>query len=237
MRGKTPAKEDITIKASSLVEAVGAWLYFEDKCRRDNLFSERHMAHPIGQFLQAQLQGPVHAEYPHPVLAPSHIGKGDKPRIDFAVPNQANPIGLAIETKWTQRGGSELSGIIADLIRLELVAHCGATAILLVAGKRKSLRSLSSARAFVSGSSQPRTSQLLPTEGGRKRVVRLDPAPSHRSKIIKKGTEPFQGLQIARAFFVRSVRPFPREVPLYQHTVHGWFVSSLGKERRTFVPE
>lgn len=83
-----------------LVEAINSWLDFEVMCKREGLFSECYMAYPIGQFLSAYYKHNLTAEYLHPILAPLKAGRGDKPRIDFAVIDDNEQLVLAIETKW-----------------------------------------------------------------------------------------------------------------------------------------
>lgn len=119
-----------------LVEAVSSWLHFEAMCRREALFCESYIAATIGQFLSARYGYSLHIEYPHPVLASLKLGRGDVPRIDFAVVNDSNQIEVAIETKWISTSSSLIRDIVRDLVRLELLYHNqGTQAYLLVAGK------------------------------------------------------------------------------------------------------
>ena len=117
------------ILPQALAEAVAHWLRFEELCGRQVLFSERHMAHAIGQFLLARYGNNVVPECSHPVLP--------RKLIDFAVhdPNSNNLVDV-IETKLVNDKRDFRQEIYNDLVRLELAANHTAdtNAWMLIAG-------------------------------------------------------------------------------------------------------
>jgi hypothetical protein len=72
---------------SKIAEGLAAWLSYERRSGRENLFSEASLAHPLGDLLQYRFPGHVRGEVKHPVVAMFHTGPGKKPRVDFAVDN------------------------------------------------------------------------------------------------------------------------------------------------------
>ncbi len=220
----------------SLVEAVGSWLFFEDKCRRDSLFCEKYLTFPVGQLLKARYGEAVRSEYEHPILSASHSGPGDKPRVDFVVLNQNGDIDIAIETKWLRSGMYLLPGVLRDLVRLELLANEGASTAFLMAGKQRSFNSLYNSHPFQGHPEHPQSRPIIPFDHNGTRVLRLHPAPAYRRSLFERTLEPFEGRKIATAFKLTRTLPFPRGIPSYQFVVYGWRISSFGEKRETFDP-
>jgi hypothetical protein len=122
-------------RPNKIAIGLNAWLTFEQMCKREPIFSESYLAFPIGQLLSARYGAALVSEHPHPVLAPLMTGRGNRPRLDFAVLRQDKSVELAIETKWLSSSPTLQRDIIRDLVRLELVAHAhSAEAWLVVAG-------------------------------------------------------------------------------------------------------
>ena len=105
---------------SKIAEGLAAWLAFEHRCGRANLFSEASLAHPLGDLLQYRFSGRVRAEVEHATLAPLHRGVGRKPRVDFAVDGPDGVYDLVVEAKWASHSPTLLSDILADIVRLDL---------------------------------------------------------------------------------------------------------------------
>jgi len=205
----------------SLVEAVGSWLHFELRCRRRSMFGERYMAYPIAQWLAARYGSMVSPEYPHPVLAPLRSGKGDKPRVDFAVVDRAQSLLLAIETKWI-RPRTPLPDIIADLIRLELLARrTDAKCFFLVGGEKSHLRRLFQRKSFAAYPGDATSRPLMPYEHNNVRALRLRPASTYRKSLIDRSVGPFEGVSLPNVIVLRRTQPFPREVRGYEAVVYG----------------
>ena len=127
----------------NIVEAVSYWLNFESQCKRTELFNERYLSYPIGQFLMARYGHLVRTEYEHPILSPLKYGKGAKPKIDYVVLKKKEKSGdrelidLAIETKWCSNSNTLVRDIIRDLVRLNLLIYkYDCSAYFILAGKR-----------------------------------------------------------------------------------------------------
>ena len=129
-------------RARKLLEATAAWLHFEKMCYREPLFGERYMSYPIGQFLNARFGNKVRSEHVHPALARVIEGSGGKPKIDFAVVDDNEQMKIAIETKWVSGSSTLARDIVRDIIRLELLAHEGAKALLVLAGCNRDMNYL-----------------------------------------------------------------------------------------------
>src|SRR5262249_8205570 len=129
--------------ARLLTEGVGSWLHFEYLCDRSGLFSEKYLAHPIGQILSARSANRTIAEYKHPVLAPLAKGAGRRPEVDFVICESYPTISLAVESKWVGQSEPSVESILWDLIRLELIAHQEeARCFFVLGGKRSALETL-----------------------------------------------------------------------------------------------
>ena len=129
----------------TILEALGFWLNFELSCKRQELFNERHMAYPIGQYLFARYGHGVRTEYVHPILASQNKGSGGKPKIDFVVINNSinNRIELAIETKWVSKSNTLARDICRDLIRLSLLLdNNNCSSLLIISGKSDKIQQL-----------------------------------------------------------------------------------------------
>jgi hypothetical protein len=111
-----------------LAYAVAAWVHFEALCKRTSLFSERYLAHPIGQYLIACEGSVVEPEVSHPALA----GR----RADFAIKNPNHSLRDIFETKFVTAGRDFTQEIFYDPIRLESASPLlsGGSAWLLIAG-------------------------------------------------------------------------------------------------------
>ena len=229
--------EVVAYRLRSLVEAVGAWLFFEDKCMRQSLFSERYLTAGVGQFLLARYGDRTRTEYPHPVLAPLRTGRGDVPRIDFVVVEPEGALQIAVETKWLSESAQGGLGILRDMVRLEMLAATGVASSLIVAGTQRQFNQLFARREFQPHPDHERSRDLLPHDHNNQRVLRLDPAPKFRGRFIERALKPFHGTPVPRAFSVTRALPFPREIPSYQYVVYGWHVNAFSDgERETFDP-
>lgn len=155
--------------ARALVETIGSWLHFELLCGREELFSERYLSYPIGQFLSNRHGNALRAEYPHPILSEARERRGDKPRIDFAVLDSEDNVEVAVETKWLGAStqpvpGTLIPAVIRDILRLELLAsHFDTAAFLIMAGRKRDFKRLFGSAAFAGHSDHPQSRELLPT--------------------------------------------------------------------------
>lgn len=106
---------------TKLVHAVGAWVYYEQLCQRQELFSEQYLTYPAGQFLQAEYGNKLRTEFIHPILGALRQGRGDKPRVDFVVVNDEDRPIVAVETKWLNSSPDLHAQTLQDLVRLALI--------------------------------------------------------------------------------------------------------------------
>jgi len=151
-----------------LVEAVAAWLQYEQLCNRIGLFGESYLTYPVGQFLQARGPKGLRSEYPHPILTPRQGTRGDKKRIDYAVLRDDGTVEFAVETKWRSKSTSLLESIVGDLVRLELLATAHrATSVLVLGGLLNKTEDLFNNKAFLAHPDQPNSNPLLPVETNR----------------------------------------------------------------------
>jgi len=142
--------------ARLLTQGAGAWLQFEHACDRGGLFSEKYLAHPIGQILSARSGNRAIAEYKHPVLAPLAKGAGHRPEVDFVVCEPYPRVSIAVESKWIGRTKPSLQSILWDMIRLELLAHQEkARCFFVLGGKRADLDKYFANEVFSGASTKP----------------------------------------------------------------------------------
>ncbi len=223
---------DIERSPRELVEAVGSWLHFEAMCGRTELFSEQYLSYPIGQYLSGKYGDRLRTEFPHPVLSQLRTGRGDKPRLDFAVLDD-DAIRLAVETKWLGPTSS-LESILRDLVRLELVAaHSHATTYFILGGTKRNLHALFSTKAFQAYPEHTESRPLMPVDHNNTRALRLDPAPAFREELFAKSLAKLKGVDLPRVFVLQRTAPFPTLVKAGQFQIYGWRVECAGV-RSTF---
>ena len=209
----------------NIVECVGYWLNYEHLCKRRELFSERYLSVPIGQFLISRHGHLVKSEYPHPFLNDSIGKKGRKASIDYVVVNkERSDIELAIETKWISSSTTLVKDIIRDLIRLELVArNCDASAYFILAGEKKSADRLFRSMAFIGDKNKP--DPILPIQGREQKTLRLANCQKHKGKIITAAVELFKNVDIGKSIHVTRFGEYPRDVKYNQFVVYGWRIN------------
>jgi len=222
--------------ARFLTHGVGSWLRFESACNRSGLFSEKYLAAPIGQILNARLGARVIAEYKHPVLAPLMEGRGRRPAVDFIVLGQRPQIRVAVESKWIGKGASNVQAIIWDLIRLELIAHAeGAECFFILGGRKRHLAALFENPVFAR-SRVWQGGPLLETTHNQMHKVPLTPVVRHRIATLKAIFRDYQNFAFPEFIVARRSAPFPEECTSLMHQVYTWKISSARK-RTTFYPE
>lgn len=218
----------------NIVECVGYWLNYEHLCKRRELFSERYLSFPIGQFLIARHGHFVKMEYPHPFLNDSIGKKGKKASIDYVVVNKERGIELAIETKWISGSPTLVRDIVRDLIRLELVArNCDASAYFILAGEKKRADSLFKSIAFNGNKKNP--APILPIQEGKQKTLKLDNCQKHKEKIIAAAVELFKNVDIGKSIHVKRFGAYPRDVKDNQFVVYGWRIKK--RSNGTYKPK
>ena len=210
----------------TILEALGYWLNFELSCRRQELFNERHMSYPIGQFLIARYRQMVRTEFEHPILGPLITGSGNKPKIDFAVLNETNnsDIELAIETKWVSKSNTLARDICRDLIRLSLLLNDNnCSAFLIVAGKKTQMDNLFRKKAI---SFFPKDDK---TEKGK-----IDLLKKYKSddKFVKSVLDKYPDIQIPNSIIVKKISAFQLNLRDSQYPIYGWRI--MKRDVKTF---
>lgn len=120
-----------------LAQGLTGWLTFEFQCGRGYLFSERYLAHAVGQLLRGRLSGEVYAEEPHRALKAKK--RGHPPCVDFAVKGSDGFL-LAVESKWIGRSSFHPKLLAWDCFRLESFARNeGCRAFMILGGLRKEI--------------------------------------------------------------------------------------------------
>jgi hypothetical protein len=231
---------------SKIAEGLAAWLSFERRCGRENLFSEKSLAHPLGDLLQYRFPGRVRAEVEHPVLAQLHTGVGKKPRVDFAVDGPEGIYALVVEAKWASRSPTLLQDILSDIIRLDLLLGTYANeAVLVLAGKKRTIAKLFSKTQFQPGKSPPGSKIILPYRGSRhllplgekpKASLRFAPVPRFRRSLFVRALRPFRNVSVSRLVYVERSGPFPRNAASRDYEVYLWRVKRVSGGQQ-FVPK
>jgi hypothetical protein len=224
-------------KFAKIGEGLAAWLTFEQRCGRTDLFSEKSLAHPLGQLLQYRYSGRVYAEVEHPVLAPLKKGPGQKPRIDFAMVGSAGLYDLIVETKWVSQSPSLLCDLLRDVVRLDLLLGTYAReAILVLAGEKRSITKIFADTRFRPHPQQPNSKPILPVGNHPKASVRFVPVPQFRRPLYARVLEPFLGVAVSKTIRLERSEPFPRGANSTNHQVYVWRLIK-GCESPTFTPE
>ena len=227
--------------ARKINEVIGSWLHYEFLCGREELFSEKYLSYPIGQYLRNKFSHDLKVEYPHPLL--NRGGRGDKKRIDFAVVEEGEKIKVAIETKWVngQSTASLISSIIKDIIRLELLSNAyKADCFMILAGKKRDMDLLFLDSKFSGAPGHENSRQLLPTVElpDPNALLRLYPTPKYREGLFKDVFSTYLGIEIAQSIKLRVTPRFPTTARAQQYVAIGWRVDSFKSDRRkTFIPE
>ncbi len=216
-----------------LVEATGVWLHFEYLCGRNVLFSESYLAYPIGQYLKARFGDHLYPEYVHPVLASLRSGRGDKPRIDFAVIDDTERIKFAVETKWLNTSTSLTEQIIRDLVRLELlVDRYETTAVFVLAGQQRDLENMFTTAKFAPHPEHRNSRPLLSIEPAHVgRTVWLNTRSLYRKELFKRALERFQGIPIYNGINITRTGPFPKDANLDHYVAYGWRINKRDNGR------
>jgi hypothetical protein len=222
--------------ARLLTEAVGSWLNFEWCCDRSGLFNEKYLSVPIGQLLASRHQAVVRAEFNHPVIAPAMKGPGRRPQVDFAVCDPYPSVKVAVETKWIGKGRINVTDIIWDLIRLELIAYSSdAQCVFLLAGKRRDLIKLFNSSDFAGPRDAPYRRPILNVGNNSLHDLWLVPRDNYRVDLLRSLFESLQDKQLPQKIVTRRTSPFPTGDRSKQFQVYAWLVQ-CARKRQTFSP-
>jgi hypothetical protein len=225
-------------RPTKIAIGLNAWLTFEQMCKREPLFSEAYLAYPIGQLLATRYGNALVSEHPHPVLAPRKTGRGDKPKLDFAVLRADGSIELAIETKWLSSSPSLQRDIIRDMVRLELACHSqNCDGWLIVAGKSSDFQQLVGAAKFQGHPSHVGSDTILPHGNSRDGRLRLNPPAKFRRDMLDTALTPFAGLDLADCIHVTRFGPYPVDAPANGYVTYLWRINGRRRHQARFKPE
>ena len=199
-------------KLSKTAEGLAAWLTYERRCGRHDLFSESYLAQPLGQLLKYQYSNRIIPEYEHTVLATRAKGRGRRPRFDFAVVDATGHIELAIETKWVSDSPNLIRDMLRDLVRLDLLLPSTAKqGVLILAGQKTAMQKLFTQTAFRPHPEHHNSKTILPLAADSRSTVRFLPVSKYRRQIYQKALAPFVGLDISQSMRLERYGPFPRQ--------------------------
>lgn len=211
-------------KTGKVAQGLACWLQYERRCGREELFSERYLAHPLAQLLRNYYVRRILAEHPHPVLAGRNPGR--PPSVDFLVPKTEKYEAIAIETKWVSRSTTLVRDILRDIVRLDLMIpdHAG-EAFLILAGQKSACENLFSTRVFARERPGMTPFTILPTGLRQKATLRFNAPTKWRRDIYQSALEAFEGLRISSEISVSLSGPFPQEALKSDYVVYLWRIS------------
>lgn len=209
---------------------------YEYHCQRGPLFSEKYLAYPIGQILNAEYGARVAAEVDHPVLSREMVGPGRRPQVDFVIRNAAGDIEVAVESKWCGRTVPKLENITWDIVRLELLAHdSGAETFFVLGGQKRVLARLFESDAFLAPNANREPRPLLRYDDRRAMGMRLDTPPAQRVPGVRKLFRKYPDVPMPNGIVTGKPYRSPTDGPGSQYQVFAWKVASR-QGRRTFLP-
>lgn len=216
----------------ALSEGISSWLRFEHYAGREELFSERYLALPIGQILQHCLSGKVSGESDHPVLTTS--GKtGRPPQLDFIVTDDSKQVVLAVESKWAAKSGVSIADVLWDCVRLELAAkHYGCDAIFILAGTRKQVDTVLKSRSFSTKNSRLEPTYVLNLHGSGKHSVKINSAKDAYIVPLHNLLRSYPGISWPSELVCGSGTQVPQSVSANSYTAVVWHIQSADAKKR-----
>lgn len=217
---------------TSLSEGLSSWLTFEHHAGRDELFSERYLALPIGQILQRCMSGKVTGESNHPVL--STPGKtGRPPQLDFIVTDAAGKVVLAVESKWAANAGVSVADVLWDCIRLELAAvHYECDAVFILAGTRKQVDTVLKSPSFSTRNSRLEPTYVLNLHGSGKHSVKINSFEGAYSAPLHKVLRTYPTVSWPSELVCGSGTQVPKQASAGSYTAVVWHIAPAGDAKR-----
>jgi len=185
------------------------------------------MSVPIATALHSIYKNQVRSEYRHPVIAPTMVGPGRRPEVDFAVVSKYPEVSCVLESKWIGNRVMTAEEILWDLLRLELIAHeTKAPAFFLLAGRRKHLEDFFRSKVFMGEqTSNGKCRPLLKLDGrpggGN---IRVDTPNSDRKDVFYKLLHNYPSISFTSKITTSSVYFYPSDCPMYQYQAYVWEV-------------
>jgi hypothetical protein len=222
----------------ALSEGLSSWLTFEHHAGREELFSERYLAFPIGQILQRCMSGKVTGESNHPVLTmPGKTGR--PPQLDFIVTSADGKKVLAVESKWAANSGVSIADVLWDCVRLELAAHYyECEAIFILAGTRKRIDAVLKSPSFSTKNARLESTYVLNLHGSGKHSVKINSFEGAYGLPLHKILRTYPQVSWPSELNCGSGTQVPRRASADSYTVVVWHISPAGnlKRRPFFAP-
>ena len=220
---------------AKVADGLAGWLTFELRCRRQALFREALLAHPLSQLLAAQFPGRVLTEVTHPVLAKLQLGPGRKKAVDFVVRAADGKPSAVVETKWASSSPTLLRDLLRDIVRLDLlVPSVAQEGLLVLAGVKRDLDRLFASPAFLPHPAHLGSKTLLPVGSHGKFSVRFHPASAFRRRFFGRVLQPFADIPVSSSIVIERSGPFPRDANLEHGEVYIWRLRK--RDAPTFLP-
>lgn len=219
----------------ALSEGISSWLQFEHHAGREELFSERYLALPIGQILQNCFSGKVTGESNHPILTtPGKAGR--PPQLDFIVADNGK-VELVVESKWAANSGVSIVDVLWDCVRLELAAnHYKCDAIFILAGTRKQVDVVLKSPSFKTKNSRLEKTYVLNLHGTGKRSVKVNSFDGNFSIPLHKLFRSYPNIKWPSELVCDTGTQIPRLASTNSYTAVVWHISSAAPmKRRPFM--
>jgi hypothetical protein len=214
-------------KTAQIAEGLAAWLRFEKRCGREQMFSESYLAHPLAQLFRHRYVGRIVTEFEHPVLSNLKTGPGNKPRIDFGIGGVGNVLDVAVETKWLSHSPTLLPDIVRDLVRLDLlVPNHAQSGLLMVAGRTKDFNRILESETFLGPPHIRGAKPLLPIDNS-VRSLNLRNPPAYRRAFIGKVLSAFKATSVSERIPIVCAGPFPLDARMSDYQVYVWALRPL----------
>lgn len=215
----------------ALSEGLSSWLMFEHHAGRDELFSERYLALPVGQILQRFTGGKVIAESNHPILTtPRKTGR--PPQLDFVVNDQGKVV-LVLESKWAAKTGVSTVDVLWDCVRLELAAHhYGCDALFVLAGTRKRVEAVLKSRSFSAKNAKMEATKALHLHGSGKLSVKIRSLENNFSIALHAVLRKYPGVAWPSEINCGSGVQIPKLAADNAYTAVVWHIQPVSKLKR-----
>lgn len=218
-----------------LTKGLAGWLSFERYCNHVGVFSEKYLTKPIADILIGTHGSYVLAELNHDLL---RNAKGRPRQVDFGVLDQGTDRpALAIETKWIWGGALHHGRLLYDMIRLELLAHHhGAECYTVLAGRKKDLVKWFDHDRFAKVRNGKRKAFLAFRQTAQQVKIHYH-TDYHWHPLLSAAVKDIRDRQLAEAFDVSSLGPYPPDARGDDPVVISWRIWPRGRRRVEFVPQ
>lgn len=216
-----------------LSEGVAGWLMYEFHSMRANLFDEKYLVTPISNILGGIYGDRVNAEFNHPILNQHKTGPGRPPQVDFVIKDTNQNIKIAVESKWYGNSPVNVSDIIWDLVRLELLHNeYGSSCFFVLGGMKKRLNELFTSKSFNNPKPDGKSRPVLRINRVKKQSLRLDSPSKLVVNQIKGKMLQYQDVSMPSKVSTEFPSHYPRECKNADHQIYVWEIRSLSSQPR-----